>query len=85
MRPGKVKIHAITKLISPASSQFHFSKAREPYTNVVVCSRMIEFCKTPIDEFEHFVLRIDDDILRLHVPMHDTLTVAEIQSLHEIE
>ena len=47
-------------------------------------ARMIEFCQTPINESQSSVLMIDHDIMRLHIPVHDSHAVAVIQSSQQL-
>lgn len=53
---------------------------------------MVEFRQPPIDQLQHFVCMIDNDVLWLDVAMHDALGVAVVQRLtqsrrylHELE
>jgi hypothetical protein len=42
---------------------------------------VIELSEPPVDELQDLLGRVDDDVLRLHVSMHDPLAVAVIQTL----
>lgn len=45
---------------------------------------MIELSEPPVDELQDLLGGVDDDVLRLHVSMHDPLAMAVIQSLEQL-
>jgi len=51
------------------------------HPNVVFRSRVIEFGETPIDQSELFLLVINHDVVGFDISMHDTLGMAEVESL----
>lgn len=46
---------------------------------------MVELGETPIDEAELAVGMVNHDVMRLHIPMHDTFRVAVIECLQDFE
>lgn len=52
------------------------------YSHVVVDSSVVELCEAPVDKFKNLILRINDDILRLHIAMHDAFAVGVVKRLH---
>ena len=54
-------------------------------THIVLLARVVEFCKTPINETKFPVSMIDHDVVRLHIAMHDALRMAEVEGLQDLK
>lgn len=46
---------------------------------------MIELCKSPVNEFQYFLLGIHDDVLWFDIAMHDTFRMTEIQCFDQLK
>ena len=46
---------------------------------------MVKLSETPIDQTQFAVGVVDHDVVRLHVAVHDTLRVAVVESLEDLE
>ena len=54
-------------------------------THIVLLARVVEFCKTPINETKFPVSVVDHDVVGLDITMHDTLGVTEVEGLQDLE
>lgn len=48
------------------------------HKNAVVLLRVIVLSQSPVNQLECLILFVHDDVLRLHVPVHDALGVAKV-------
>ena len=55
------------------------------HSHVVILSHVVELSQSPVNQFQYLLVRVDDDVLRLNIPMHYSLAVTVIQSLHHME
>merc|ERR1711865_907283 len=54
------------------------------HTNIVLSSRMIELSQPPVDQSKLALLVINHDIVGLHIAVHDTNGVAEIEGFKDL-
>ena len=55
------------------------------HADVVLSSRVVKFSETPINESELTLFMINHDIVRLDIPVHDSVGVTIIQCLEQFE
>jgi len=55
------------------------------YTDIVLLSRVIEFSETPIDQSKLAVGVVNHNVVGLHISVHNTLRVAEVESLEHFK
>mmetsp|Transcript_30918 Transcript_30918/g.52835 ORF Transcript_30918/g.52835 Transcript_30918/m.52835 type:complete len:331 (+) Transcript_30918:505-1497(+) len=65
--------------------QFRSLEVPTRHAYVVLASGMVKFRQPPIDEPQLSLLVIDHDIVRLHVPVHDSIGMTVIERLEQFE
>ena len=55
------------------------------YPHVVFTPRVVELCQTPINEAQLALLVVDHDIMWFDITVHDTVGMAIVQSLEQLE
>jgi len=55
------------------------------YSNIVLLTRVIILCKTPINESQLPVLMINHDIVRFNISVNDSLGMAVVQGSQDFE
>ena len=48
----------------------------------IILTGVVELGKTPVNEAQLPLLEVDHDIMRLHISLHDTISVTKVQGLH---
>ena len=65
--------------------QFRSLEVSRSNSDIVLSSRVVKLCESPVNEAQLPLLVVNHDVVWLHVPMHDPVGMTIIESLEELK